>query len=257
MSELMKEEPNRISRPLSVADEAYERYVSTKIGDVVGCDEKSLNRFARTYAHYLRDWLPPAKDAAILDVGCGHGNMLYSLKAWGYTRVAGLDRSAEQVSLARRLHPEAIEADALQYLAQHPNSYDVVLAIDLFEHLSLDQARQFLKDCHTALRTGGRLIMQLPNAGSVRGGELVWGDITHCRAYSAPAIQQFLKLTGFVQIEFRETGPAIIGLRSLLRLILWSSLRTGLRAFDLIEGGRASPIQTRTFLVRTIKGTQC
>ncbi len=246
-----------MSRTLSVADEAYEKYVSTKIGDVVRYDEKSLNRFAQTYAHYLRGWLPPSKDSAILDVGCGHGNMLYALKSWGYTRIAGLDRSPEQVSLARRIHREVVEADALEHLAQHTDSYDVVLAIDLIEHLSLDHARRFLEECRTALRVRGRLIMQLPNAGSVRGGELAWGDITHCRAYSAPAIQQLLKLSGFDEIEFRETGPVIIGITSLLRAILWSAVRAGLITFDLVEGGRASLIHTRTLLVTAVKEAPC
>jgi len=238
----------------SVTDEAYERYVTTKIGDVVQSNEESLRRFAETYAQYLRGWLPPAKTATIVDVGCGHGNMLYALRRWGYSNVAGLDRSSEQVALARQRYPEVMQGDAIEHLRAHENGYDLIMAIDLFEHFTPDQGRQFLEVCRTALRDRGRLILQLPNAGALRGGEPAWGDITHCRAYSAPAVQQFLKLCGFTAIEFRETGPVKNSARGLLRLVLWRFICSCVRAYDLIEMGRPAPVLTRTMLVSALKG---
>lgn len=240
--------------PFTVSDEAYEKYVTTKIGDVTRYDDRSLTRFAKTYAHYLRGWLPSAKGAAILEVACGHGAMLRSLKTWGYTQVVGLDRSAEQITLARKFHPEVIHGDAFQHLKEHVNCYDLIAAIDLFEHFSLEQGRHFLAVCQIALRDRGRLIMQLPNAGALRGSEPAWGDITHCRAYSVPALRQFLKLSGFETIEFRETGPIAVGVTSSLRWLFWKCIRLCVCAYDLIETGRTSPVLTRTLLVSAVKG---
>jgi len=239
----------------SVADEAYDKYVSTKIGDIVRYDEKSLKRFARTYSHYLRGWLPSDKGCPILDVGCGHGNMLYSLQAWGYTSVEGIDRSSEQVVLARKLYSKVLQGDAIEHLRTHQNSYDLILAIDLLEHFSLDLARQFLDASWASLRGRGRLILQLPNAGALRGGEPAWGDITHCRAYSAPAVKQFLKLSSFGGIEFRETGPVATGPVGLLRATLWALFRLCLRAYDMLETGRAASVHSRTMLATAVKMT--
>jgi 2-polyprenyl-3-methyl-5-hydroxy-6-metoxy-1,4-benzoquinol methylase len=237
----------------SVIDEAYEHYVTTKIGDVVQSDEQSLRRFAQTYARYLRGWLPPDKGAAILDVGCGHGNMLYALRTWGYSNCVGIDRSPEQVALARRQFPATVQGDALEFLDQRAEDLDCIFAIDLLEHLPLDDALRFLKACHSALRTEGRLVLQLPNAGAIRGSEVVWGDITHCRAYSVSAVRQMLKLGGFQEVAFRETGPVVLGPTSLIRWFLWWVARCFVLAYDLAETGRCSEILTRTMLVQGIR----
>ena len=240
----------------SVTDEAYERYVTTKIGDVVQSNEASLRRFAQTYAHYLRGWLPPAKNAAIVDAGCGHGNMLYALRTWGYSNCMGIDRSPEQVALARRRFPATEQGDATEFLDQRAADVDCIVAFDLLEHLSLEDALHFLKACHSALRPEGRLLLQLPNGGAVRGGEVAWGDLTHHRAYSVSAVRQILKLAGFQDIAFRETGPVVLGLTSFVRRCLWQVARCCILAYDLAEIGRASGMVTRTMLVRSIKSAE-
>ena len=47
--------------------------------------------------------MPPNRDAAILDIGCGHGAILYALQQAGYHNARGVDGSAEQVQAAARL----------------------------------------------------------------------------------------------------------------------------------------------------------
>ena len=46
---------------------------------------------------------PPNKASPILDLGCGHGALLYALRTSGYTNVHGVDSSIQQVEAARRL----------------------------------------------------------------------------------------------------------------------------------------------------------
>jgi 2-polyprenyl-3-methyl-5-hydroxy-6-metoxy-1,4-benzoquinol methylase len=241
------------SKGSSVQALVYAKYVSTKVGDITGYEELSFQRFARTYAHYLRGWLPRDKDAKILEAGCGHGNMLFALKSWGYTNVQGIDCSEEQVHLARRRFPNVELGDVLDGLPGKKDEYDMILGIDFLEHLSLDEAVHFLEASRSALCESGRLVLQIPNAGCVRGGEVAWGDVTHCRAYAVSAIAQLLRLCGFVAVEFRETGPVILGFSSLLRWVLWHISRTCLAMYDLAEVGRIKSIYTRTMLASGVK----
>lgn len=232
-----------------LAADAYERYVSTKIGMVARYEEADYRRFAALYGHYLRGWLPCENSASILDAGCGHGNALYAFAAWGYTNVDGVDLSAEQVDIARTRFPQVVQGDVFDVLEAHPEHYDLITAFDLIEHLNRDRGSMFLDRCLNALRPGGRLILQTPNAAALRAGTIVWGDITHETAYSPSAIRQLLLLNGFSDVSFRETRPVAHGLKSTIRLVLWHTLRSLVAAWDQIENGHAQPVHTRNMLV--------
>src|SRR5690242_20255016 len=46
---------------------------------------------------------PPARDAAILDLGCGHGALLHAAREAGYSNLLGVDNSPAQVAAAEKL----------------------------------------------------------------------------------------------------------------------------------------------------------
>ena len=48
-------------------------------------DPAAAARWGRAYGWYLRGWLPARRDAAIADLACGQGRLLYWLKSLGYT----------------------------------------------------------------------------------------------------------------------------------------------------------------------------
>ena len=50
----------------------------------------------------IRQFFPPDKDAAILDIGCGHGAILSFARQAGYHNTVGIDWSASQVAEAAR-----------------------------------------------------------------------------------------------------------------------------------------------------------
>ena len=105
---------------------------------------EEVDRLGPRAAHLqnlIRQHFPPDKDAAILDVGCGHGAMLYFARQAGYHNTAGIDCSAAQVAEAgRRGITGIIEGDVLQVLDTFPaESQDVVIALDVIEHFTKDE----------------------------------------------------------------------------------------------------------------------
>ncbi len=69
--------------------------------------------------HLRAEWLPPNKEAAILDIGFGWGNLLRSLWISGYRNLYGVDISRPMYEAALDGLPEGIElecADPLIYL---------------------------------------------------------------------------------------------------------------------------------------------
>ena len=215
-------------------------------------DALAAEVWGRPYRAYLRGWLPANRGARILEVACGGGRLLHLLKSLGYSQLEGVDCSPEQVALSRQVIDPArvFEADVLQFLEAHPASYDLILGLDLIEHLTKEEALRFLDACHGALQPGGRLVLQTPNGESPWAGHMRYGDFTHEVGFTPNSLSRLLMLTGFDQVQSREVAPVIHGFRSLLRYLGWKGLRALLSIWNLIEiGNTGSGIYTRVMLI--------
>ncbi|SIO66044.1 2-polyprenyl-3-methyl-5-hydroxy-6-metoxy-1,4-benzoquinol methylase [Singulisphaera sp. GP187] len=79
---------------------------------------------------------PPAK---VLDAGCGWGVTLEALEAKGYAP-RGLDVSPSILAKLDRPDRRLIEADLTRPLPNDVETFDVVIALDVIEHLDDDRA---------------------------------------------------------------------------------------------------------------------
>jgi 2-polyprenyl-3-methyl-5-hydroxy-6-metoxy-1,4-benzoquinol methylase len=230
----------------------YERYASRFQGAPKIFDLRAAHRWAKAYHYYLRGWLPEHREARILDVACGGGKLLKLYIDAGYTDVHGVDVSPEQVALARQVTPNVVQANVLDYLAGNPGRFDLISGLDIVEHFRKVEVLQFLDLCFAALRPGGRLILQTPNAESPWGVDQRYNDFTHEVAFNPNALTRLLALVDFDDIEAREHGPVpwTYSVGSSLRWCAWQCIRMGLKAWNLAETGDAgSGILTRAFLV--------
>ena len=92
-------------------------------------------QWTRAYRWFFRRWLPAAPQAAILDVGCGGGQMLEVFRALGFTAGQGVDISEQQAQKARAAGLDVRCGDALAALRENESHWDLILAIDILEHL--------------------------------------------------------------------------------------------------------------------------
>ena len=214
-------------------------------------DAAAATRWGKAYEWYLRGWLPKKKDAVIAELACGNGKLLYFLQQHGFRSVNGVDISPDQVALARQVVPDVAHGDALDWLAQRPNTFDLLVALDLIEHFRRDEALRFLGLCFAALKPGGRLILQTPNADSPFGLQHRYNDLTHEWAFNGNQLARLLRRTGLAHIEMRELGPVPWGysIASTIRWIVWRTIRSGLQVWNLAETGAKLPVLTRVFLI--------
>jgi 2-polyprenyl-3-methyl-5-hydroxy-6-metoxy-1,4-benzoquinol methylase len=217
-------------------------------------NKAEAKRWGKAFDRYLRGWLPSEKDSAIIDVGCGRGRLLYFFKERKYINIQGVDISPEQVQLAKEICDNVVKGDAIEHLANHPQSFDFIIGLDIIEHFKKDEVFRFLEVCYKALRHGGRLVLQTPNAESPFVGKVRYGDITHELAFDPQSLKKILLLSGFNKIEYRQTGPVVYGLLSLARFLLWKIIWTCLALWNLAETGSiGSGIYTRVFLISAVK----
>jgi SAM-dependent methyltransferase len=99
---------------------------------------------------------PPAQ---VLDAGCGWGVTLDALEKAGYA-ATGLDQSRNALEQLDRPGRRLIEADLNQAIPRRASQFDAVLALDVIEHIDLDQLA--VRQLATLVRPGGSLIVSVP-----------------------------------------------------------------------------------------------
>lgn len=231
----------------------YAAYVSTGQGGI-----NAEQKFASSRAHLLRligRHVPANRDARILDLGCGAGNILYFLKLRGFTNLDGVDFSKEQIDLAHRLGlVEARQGDIVEELSRLPDgSVDVIFAMDILEHLDGDTLFRVGDEVFRVLRGGGKLIVHVPNADAIFGSSIRYGDLTHERAFNHLSMRQFMRAVGFTRIACFEDTPVPHGIRSTARAFLWWVGTLGFRLLNAAETGQTKSILSRNFLATAIK----
>ncbi len=232
----------------------FARYSSVMQDQGTVFDERSAKRWAKAYRKYVRRLLPKDKSVPIADVGCGWGRFLYLLKCEGYTDLTGVDISPEQADLARQVVPEVVEGDAIQFLESRPRSFAFISAMDIIEHFKKEEVLRFLDACFSALKPGGRLLVQTPNAESPWGMMHRYNDFTHEIAFDPACLKRILRVCGFEKAAVRGCGPVVHGLKSAVRWCLWRLIRTLLLIWNLAEtGSKGSGVYTRIFIAFAVK----
>ncbi len=143
-------DPNGKFKPLHMLNPCRLDYITRQI--------------AAEYGRDLRDSTPFA-GLRLLDIGCGGGLLSEPMARLG-ANVLGADAAERNIPVAR-LHAEqsGLEIDyrhvAAEALVQDGETFDVVLAMEIIEHVADPQG--FMTACQTLLKPGGLLICSTLN----------------------------------------------------------------------------------------------
>ena len=235
----------------------YSGYVSSGQAPQL-CDAKPEIAFQGRAAYtksVIATQIPKNKHATILDLGCGHGTFLYFLSQAGYENVRGVDASLQQVELAHQLGIENVNHMEMgDFLSQAEDcSADVVLLMDILEHLTRSNLFNILDEVFRILRPGGRCIAHVPNAGGLFGMAVRYGDITHEMSFTQRSLEQIFRTVGFNAVQCFEDRPIVHGFASLARYLIWTIATVPIRLLHAAETGTPSVVLSRNILIRCQK----
>jgi SAM-dependent methyltransferase len=109
-----------------------------------------------------------AKDARILDIGCGQGTFLDAVRGLGFTNLVGVTLSPEDVE-ACQAKGHYVRQEEMADLSAPDESVDFVWARHALEHSPFPLFA--LYELNRVLKPGGRLYVEVPAPGCARRHE--------------------------------------------------------------------------------------
>jgi SAM-dependent methyltransferase len=154
----------------------------------------------------------------VLDIGCRYGALTRSYLQGN--EVVGVDVDREALAAAAGLGIETHWADADAPLPFPDESFDVVVAGELLEHIR--DPTGLLGEAARVLRPGGRLVASVPNGFRLKhrlrflAGREPEEDPTHLHLFSERAVRRLLAgweepRLHFVASRFLRLGPRLFG----------------------------------------------
>ncbi len=154
---------------------------------------------------YLVDELPAQKDASILDVGCGFGQMLLRLRDEGFSQLQGIDIGNESVNFCQSSGLDVTQIETIkEFSDKNLGKFQLILMSHVLEHIPKEDVIENLIAIRRMLVPGGSFIVMVPNAQSATGVYWMYEDYTHYQLFTAGSLLYVLRSAGFQTIDFLD-----------------------------------------------------
>lgn len=131
----------------------------------------------------------------VLEIGYGSGAMLAWLAEEG-ADVSGIEITDHSLEEARQ-RGFKVYSDMTSAEEAGEQPFDMIVAFDVLEHLSVEHILALLKDVKGMLAPGGQFFVRVPNGRSPWGLSNQYGDLTHMTVLSDLRLRQLGLETGF------------------------------------------------------------
>ena|ERR1051325_4862121 len=142
----------------------------------------------------------------VLELACNKGFLLRALAMLGFEHLRGVDLSPEDVARAQQIAPNAtiIRAEALQYLNENQNQFDLIALKALLEHVPKDQIVPLLEAINQSLRPGGIALIDVPNMDWIAANHERYMDFTHETGFTRESLAQVMR-TVWAEVSVRPS----------------------------------------------------
>lgn len=235
---------------MNYRDKFYEKYITAQTAHLYGnLDLNSIKKQFPVFRSYFGKFLPENKEAKIVDLGAGNGDLILWLQNIGFKNVSGVDYSKEQVEFAEKIGAKnLIQADLKEFLKSKEGFFNVIFMRDVLEHFNKEEIMEIMDLVYRSLKVGGVFVVKVPNAESPFGGRFRYFDFTHEISFTESSISQVFLVTGLKNVNIYGTPPVAHGVRSLIRFIFWKVIESFLKFYFVVETGTGKGIFTQNLI---------
>ena len=219
--------------------------------------EKGYFTFSKFYeANYLK-YIPENKESNILALSCGPGYFVNLLKKEGYTNVLGIDSDPAKVEYAERRGLNCQVEKGFDFLEKNRKQFDVIIAEQEINHLTIEEMFTFLKLCTQNLKKDGILMVHsLNGANPITGTESLAQNIDHYNTLTEYSLKQILEYADFKEIKILPLNLYVFYNNPFNYIaILFESLNTLIFKFNFKLYGKSNKIFTKKIAAVCKKGT--
>jgi O-antigen chain-terminating methyltransferase len=162
----------------------------------------------KVYLPYISKSNSGARDARILDVGCGRGEWLELLREQGHV-AGGVDINRAMVTQCRELGLDVMESDVIDYLKkQESSTLSAITGFHLIEHLALKTMFTLFDEALRVLRPGGMIIFETPNPENlIVGATNFYLDPTHRHPIPPATLTFLIEARGYSKVSILRLNP--------------------------------------------------
>lgn len=149
-----------------------------------------------------------ARDARILDVGCGQGGLLDALRERGFAKLAGLDMGLVCAMETMKRGHTTIRGTVSEL---PPCKFDLIILSHVLEHI--EDIRGFLRDCLNHLSASGKIYIEVPDASRYAKFPLPFLDFNseHINHFSGSSLFVALQRSGMNGVVKKKNIPLTNG----------------------------------------------
>ena len=191
----------------TLANHAVDAYYQALENDYRGSRKSILERY-ESYMDMLSPVLNPIKPLKALDLGCGRGEWLEILKQHG-VNAQGIDQRPAMVAECKGHDLDAFQGEIVQWITSQPDdTYDLVTAFHVIEHMPFDQLDRLLREIYRILVPKGMVLLETPNPENIHvATHMFYRDPTHRHPVPKELSEHLMEFHGFVHVKSRLLHP--------------------------------------------------
>jgi SAM-dependent methyltransferase len=240
---------------MPMAHTDYSNYVAWK-----GWSDRTFGSYDKASSAYFRKELSDCgigdiSDIRVLELGFGNGSFAGWIKHGG-GKYVGVEAIEELADRGRACGFETHAGKSSLGEMIQTDSCDLVVAFDVFEHISVDELRTLLHEVRACLRSRGRLLARVPSGDSPFSRAIQYGDLSHRAVLGSSAIVQLAGDAGFEVQAIREPafplrGMGIVPFFRRMFILLARKIAFPVIATAMMGGGR--PVLTPNMVFVLVK----
>ncbi|MCA9069042.1 MAG: class I SAM-dependent methyltransferase [Planctomycetaceae bacterium] len=188
-----------------------------------------------------QNWIPWRGPGRLLDFGCGGGDFLVAMRKFGW-QVEGMDNAESCAHDVTQRTGIPVHVGSLPHPEIQPESFDAVTMWNALEHVH--QPRETVRAANQALRTGGLLVIGVPNIASWAFEQFRerWYPLKvprHLTHFTPDTLKETLNAEGFQVLSMDHISRPSFLRKSIRRVIKETGGSLALRLLSTKQGATA------------------